>query len=104
MWVRAPAWFLFCFSGGKNGEKREEKVIPLIFYSWEHLGIKVDSYLWTSRSPLLFVICHVNPLLGSKPGCEISKPYFLTSLIYLEMENDINSVGLNTYAKKNTYV
>ena len=57
-----------------------------------NFGVNVYSYLWTSRSPLLFVICHVNPLLGSKPGCEISKPYFLTSLIYLELENDISWV------------
>lgn len=42
------------------------------------------SYLWTSRSPLLFVICQVNPLLGSKPGCEISKPCFRTNAKYLQ--------------------
>lgn len=40
-------------------------------------------YLWTSLSPLLFVICHVNPLFGSKPGCDISSPCFFTNLIYL---------------------
>ena len=57
-----------------------------------NFGANVYSYSWTSRSPLLFVICHVNLLLGSKPGCEISKPYFLTSLIYLELENDISWV------------
>jgi len=33
---------------------------------------------------LLFVIAHVVPLSGSKPGCEISKPCFLTSLMYLK--------------------
>lgn len=42
------------------------------------------AYLWTSLSPLLFVICHVNPLLGSRPGWEISKPCFFTNSIYLE--------------------
>ncbi|WVZ07905.1 hypothetical protein V8G54_021251 [Vigna mungo] len=46
------------------------------------------SYLWTSRSPLLFVICHVKPLLGSKPGCEISKPCFLTSFKYLHKKQE----------------
>lgn len=42
------------------------------------------TYLWTSLLPLRFVICHVNPLFGSKPGCEISKPCFLTSFMYLQ--------------------
>lgn len=45
------------------------------------------SYLWTSRSPLLFVICHVNPLFGSKPGWEISRPCFFTSFMYLYKDN-----------------
>lgn len=44
------------------------------------------TYLWTSLSPLLFVICHVSPLLGSSPGWEISNPCFWTSWIYLEHE------------------
>lgn len=48
--------------------------------------IKCKTYLWTSLSPLLFVICHVSPLLGSRPGWEISNPCFLTSWIYLEYE------------------
>lgn len=40
--------------------------------------------MWTWRSPLLLVICHVNPLSGSRPGCEISSLYFFTSLMYLQ--------------------
>lgn len=44
------------------------------------------SHLWTSLSPLLFVICHVNPLFGSKPGWEISKPCFFTNFMYLECQ------------------
>lgn len=43
--------------------------------------------MWTSLSPLLFVICHVRPLSGSKPGCEISNPCFFTNSMYLEQNN-----------------
>lgn len=42
------------------------------------------TYMWTSLSPLLFVICHVSPLLGSRPGCEISNLCFLTSWMNLQ--------------------
>lgn len=51
-----------------------------------------ESYLWTSRPSLFFVICHVNPLVGSKPGCEISKPCFLTNFIYLDWKRINRSV------------
>ena len=44
------------------------------------------SYLWTSWPSLLFVIFQHNPLLGSKPGCEISKRCFLTNFMYLRLE------------------
>jgi hypothetical protein len=37
------------------------------------------TYLWTSTSPRCFVIAHVVPRLASKDGCDISRPYFLTS-------------------------
>ena len=48
------------------------------------LQTRAPTYIWTWRSPLLLVICHVNPLSGSKPGCEISSLYFLTCLMYLQ--------------------
>lgn len=56
---------------------------------WYHCH---HSYLWTSQSSLLFVICHVNPLAtGSKPGCEISKSCFFTSFIYLKSGNYLDN-------------
>ena len=58
----------------------------------------VKSYLWTSRSPLLFVICHVNPLFGSKPGWEISRPCFFTSFMYLK--NIIKMMSLQMRKKE----
>lgn len=42
------------------------------------------TYLWNSLFSLRLVICHVSPLFGSKPGCEISNPCFLTNLRYLK--------------------
>ena len=63
-------------------------------------------YLCTSPSPLLFVISHVVPLLGSKPGCEISKPCFFTSFMYLKKDNKVigasNPTIFNLLLKKCT--
>lgn len=54
------------------------------------------TYLWTSTSPRRFVICQVRPRSGSSPGCDISRPYFLTSSRYLHFQ----STGLSTSASE----
>lgn len=54
------------------------------------------SHLWTSWSPRRFVICHVSPLSGCKPGWEISNPCFLTSSMYLENSMDMILIKMNT--------
>lgn len=48
---------------------------------------KLCTYLWTSLLSLFIVICQVILLFGSRPGCEISKPCFLTIFKYLEYKD-----------------
>lgn len=88
VWVGAPAWFLLCVP-----DKRQNlfcytncKQKTDIFQRRKKIDIinKHKTYLCTSLSPLLLVISHVKPLLGSRPGWEISRPYFFTNWIYLK--------------------
>lgn len=87
MRVTTPSWFFFCFSNW-NQRSKQQLTFVYITSTRRKLGLNFNhSYLWTSRSPLLFVICHVSPLLGSKPGCEISNPCFLTNFKYLQFKS-----------------
>lgn len=93
MGIRAPTRLLLCFS---NQRRRKQRMVikqhqPFHWskykFHWDAKQMLRFSYLCTSLSPLLFVICHVKARLGSKPGWEISSPCFFTSLMYLEKQD-----------------
>lgn len=58
-------------------EFKKQAIAPISCITFQEHYYK--TYLWTSTSPRCFVIAHVVPRLASKDGCDISRPYFLTS-------------------------
>lgn len=100
--VTTPTWFLCSFPVRNEGVNNNLPIkahmqnlakIPMFIRKGTTQGKNfIKTYLWTSRSPLLFVISHVSPLSGSRPGCEISNPYFFTNSRYLVW--NINSTDI----------
>jgi hypothetical protein len=94
-WICTPTWLLYC----SPEEHRKEKLLNVDLDEikkfqpegqqqncmWHHGMRTSDTYLWTSTSPRRLVICQVKPRSGSRPGCEISRPCFLTSSMYLQI-------------------
>lgn len=94
MWIATQTFSLLCLPTLKKGFVRKQKKWPKMVFLQEK---NRRMYLWISLPSLFFVICQGMLRVGSSPGWEISKPCFLTSLIYLEIfknREDVWVLGL----------